>query len=217
MSSVTDNASLEQPPRERMPAAERRELILAHASAVFGRRGYAGTTTDQIAQAAGISQPYVVRMFGTKEKLFVEVMERALGKLIVAFREILRQRDAGEIPEDQLGLRLGQAYVDLIEDRGILMSLMQGFIQGHDEVIGERARAGFLEIYRLLRDEADFPADQVRSFLADGMLINTLLAIGLPDNFEGDEAATELMTLSFGAKLDAVLCAAAEPDPDPAI
>ena len=213
MSSVTNNAAVEQPVRERMPAAERRELILGHASEVFGRRGYAGTTTEQIAQAAGISQPYVVRMFGTKEKLFVEVIERALGKLTVAFREVLRQHSTGEIPSNELGARLGQAYVDLIEDRGILMSLMQGFIQGHDPVIGERARAGFLEIYRLLRDEAHFPADEVRSFLADGMLINTLLAIGLPDNFEGDEAATELMTLSFGAKLDTVLCAATDRPP----
>ncbi|PPF63084.1 TetR/AcrR family transcriptional regulator [Clavibacter michiganensis] len=210
MSSVTTEAPSERPIRERMPAAERRELILGHASAVFGRTGYAGTTTEQIAQAAGISQPYVVRMFGTKEKLFVEVIERALAKLIVAFREIIRQRDAGEIAADELGARLGQAYVDLIEDRGILMSLMQGFIQGHDDVIGRHARAGFLEIYRLLRDEAGIPADQVRSFLADGMLINTLLAIGLPDNFEGDEAATELMNLSFGAKLDTVLCAASD-------
>ncbi|MBF4633076.1 TetR/AcrR family transcriptional regulator [Agreia pratensis] len=210
MSSVTNDTPSDHPIRERMPAAERRELILGHASAVFGRRGYPGTTTEQIAQAAGISQPYVVRMFGTKEKLFVEVMERALGKLIVAFREIIRLRDSGEIADYELGARLGQAYVDLIEDRGILMSLMQGFIQGHDDVIGRRARAGFLEIYRLLRDEAGIPADDVRGFLADGMLINTLLAIGMPDNFEGDEAATELMTLSFGAKLDAVLCVASE-------
>jgi TetR/AcrR family transcriptional regulator len=210
MSSVTDNASLEQPVRERMPAAERRELILAHASAVFGRRGYPGTTTEQIAQAAGISQPYVVRMFGTKEKLFVEVLERALGKLVIAFRDVLGRRDAGEFPQDELGWRLGQVYVDQIEDRGILMSLMQGFIQGHDAVIGERGRAGFLEIYRLLRDEANFAAEQARTFLAEGMLINTLLAIGLPDHFEGDEAATELMTLTFGSKLDAVLCAATD-------
>ncbi|WP_323743444.1 TetR/AcrR family transcriptional regulator [Agreia pratensis] len=207
---MTNDTPSDHPIRERMPAAERRELILGHASAVFGRRGYPGTTTEQIAQAAGISQPYVVRMFGTKEKLFVEVMERALGKLIVAFREIIRLRDSGEIADYELGARLGQAYVDLIEDRGILMSLMQGFIQGHDDVIGRRARAGFLEIYRLLRDEAGIPADDVRGFLADGMLINTLLAIGMPDNFEGDEAATELMTLSFGAKLDAVLCVASE-------
>jgi TetR/AcrR family transcriptional regulator len=210
MSSVTSDAAPDQTVRERMPSSERRELILGHATAIFGRRGYPGTTTEQIAQAAGISQPYVVRMFGTKEKLFVEVIERALGKLTVAFRQVIHQRDAGAIADDELGLRLGQAYVDLIEDRGILMSLMQGFIQGHDAVVGRRARAGFLEIYRLLRDEAHFAPEQVRGFLADGMLINTLLAIGMPDNFEGDEAATELMTLSFGARLDAVLCAASD-------
>jgi hypothetical protein len=55
---------------------------------------------------------------------------------------------------EELGAQLGRAYVDLIEDRGILMSLMQGFLQGHDKAIGPVARAGFLEIYRLLRDEA---------------------------------------------------------------
>jgi AcrR family transcriptional regulator len=188
-----------------MPAAERRELILGHASEVFGRRGYPGTTTEQIAQAAGISQPYVVRMFGTKEKLFVEVMERALGKLIVAFREVIRLRDSGEIPADELGARLGQAYVDLIEDRGILMSLMQGFIQGHDDVIGRRARAGFLEIYRFLRDEAGIPDEQVQGFLGSGMIFAIMLAIDMPARFDQDTDAADLLRATFGAKCMQVL------------
>ena len=223
MSSVTtENApSSANPPggstvpsaagKERMPAVERRELILARASEVFGTRGYAGTTTDQVAQAAGISQPYVVRMFGSKEKLFVEVLERALDKLTVSFREVIAGRDAGDYPPDELGGRLGRAYVDLIEDRGILMSLMQGFLQGHDDVVGTRARAGFLEIYRILRDEAGLGPEQVRGFLADGMLINTLLALGMPDHFADDDDATQLMTASFGDKLDAVFCAMGRP------
>ena len=42
-------------PGQRLPAAERREQMLNAASIVFGERGYAGTTTDAVAKAAGVS------------------------------------------------------------------------------------------------------------------------------------------------------------------
>jgi len=191
---------------ERIPAALRREQILAAASRVFGERGYSGATTDQVAHAAGISQPYVVRMFGTKENLFLEVVARALDKLMTTFREILAEpRPADDDDADSLVSRLGGAYVDLIDDRGILLSLMQAFITGHDPVIGAKAREGFLQIYRMLRDEAGFTPETIRDFLANGMLFNTLLAIRLPDIFEDDEAAAELMRCAFRGKLDVVL------------
>ncbi|MFC6357340.1 TetR/AcrR family transcriptional regulator [Luethyella okanaganae] len=193
-----------------MPAAQRREQILAEASKVFGERGYAGATTDQVAQAAGISQPYVVRLFGTKEKLFLEVIERAQNKLAARFRGVIAETSADD---GQAGLarRLGFAYVDLIEDRGILLALMQAFITGHDPAIGPRARAGFLATYHILRDEAGFSPDEVREFLAAGMLFNTLLALRLPDVFDDDEAARELMECTFSTKLDLVLGVSGSP------
>jgi TetR/AcrR family transcriptional regulator len=198
-------------PTERIPAAERREQILAAASVVFGERGYSGATTDQVAKAAGISQPYVVRMFGTKENLFLEVLARALERLVASFRQIIAEpREPGDDEAELLAARLGAAYVDLIEDRGILLSLMQAFISGgHNPVVGAKARAGFLEIYRMLRDEAGFPPDTIREFLADGMLFNTLLAIRLPDIFDEDPDAAELMRCTFRGKLDVVLGATA--------
>jgi TetR/AcrR family transcriptional regulator len=190
---------------ERISSIERRESILAAASRVFGERGYIGATTDQIAQAAGISQPYVVRMFGGKEALFLEVLQRALDKLIVAFRQAIADSRAAGEPEDAVDARIGTAYVDLIEDRGILLSLMQGFIMGHDPVIGKAARDGFLEIYRILRDEAHFEPDRIRGFLADGMLFNTLIALRLPDEYETNDAAKELIECTFNTKLAMVL------------
>jgi len=208
MSRVSEDSgtAAKETTTERIPAALRREQILAAASRVFGERGYSGATTDQVAQAAGISQPYVVRMFGTKENLFLEVVARALDKLITSFREVLAApRPAGDDPVDSLVASLGAAYVDLIDDRGILLSLMQAFITGHDPVIGAKAREGFLQIYRMLRDEAGFSPETIRDFLANGMLFNTLLAIRLPDIFEDDEAAEELMRCAFRGKLDVVL------------
>jgi TetR/AcrR family transcriptional regulator len=196
MSTVMDNNP------ERIPAAERREQILAAASIVFGERGYAGATTDQVAQAAGISQPYVVRMFGGKENLFIEVVGRSVGRLVEAFRTTLAEH--GDDKEN-FGHHLGAAYVDLIEDRGILLSLMQAFLMGGDPVIGAKSRECFLMIYRLLRDEAGMDAETVRGFLAEGMLINTLFALRISDDYDTDPAAKELIDCAFRAKVGLVL------------
>lgn len=222
MSSVTDKIS------ERIPSAERREQILEAASRVFGERGYFGATTDQIAKAAGISQPYVVRMFGGKENLFVGVLTRCLDRLLVAFTGTIEQWKAEGSPapatgldgaplagaHGEIGRRLGLAYVNLIEDRGLLLSLMQAFSMGQDPTIGAKARDGFLAIYRLLRDEAGFAPEAVRSFLAEGMLLNTLLGLRLPDEYGRDEAATELLECTFRTKLDLVLHVSAETEPN---
>ena len=52
-----------------MSAEERRELVLTAATRAFARGGFAGTSTDTIAREAGVSQPYVVRIFGTKQDI----------------------------------------------------------------------------------------------------------------------------------------------------
>jgi len=206
----------------RMPAGVRRELILAAATAVFAERGYAGATTDQVARAADISQPYVVRMFGTKEKLFLEALERALGKLQERFRAVIADYDAGRLAgqaaaldpargtgrRDHLKQFMASAYADLIQDRGILLMLMQSFVAGHEPVIGVRAREGFLEIYRLLRDEAGLGEEATRDFLAQGMLMNTLISLRLTDLYGQDAAVGELLECTMGSKLPMLLAEA---------
>lgn len=190
------------PPSEpipRMKSGDRRELVLAAATVVFGDYGYHGTTTDQIARAAGVSQPYVVRMFGTKEQLFLDVIGRALDRLIGVFRAELAKGTA------DLGLRLGRAYVELVTDRGLLLSLMHAFVLGSDPVIGRTAREGFLNVYSLLREDAGFSAEQVRDFLAQGMLINTMVGLRMSDEFEMNPLAAECLTTALPEKLDLVL------------
>ncbi|WP_243063700.1 TetR/AcrR family transcriptional regulator [Humibacter sp. RRB41] len=193
-------------PQERVSAAVRREQILAAASGVFGERGYVGATTDQVAQAAGISQPYVVRMFGSKERLFVEVLDRALGTLLDAFRAVIAESKQAGDEQDALMTKLGAAYADLIIDRGILMSLMQGFVAGHEPAIGAKARAGFMELYTLLRNEAGFEPDLIVDFLAHGMLFNTLIAMRMIDQHDSDDPCIpELLAHTFRTKLDIVM------------
>ncbi|HEX4246837.1 MAG TPA: TetR family transcriptional regulator [Pseudonocardia sp.] len=67
---------LEQPPaRRRRNAAATREAILRSGLVAFTRAGYDGVGVREIAQAAGVTAMLVNRYFGSKEKLFEEVVE----------------------------------------------------------------------------------------------------------------------------------------------
>jgi AcrR family transcriptional regulator len=187
-----------------MASDERRVLVLEAATAVFGQRGYAGATTDQVAAAAGVSQPYVVRMFGTKEKLFLAVLGRALDVLMAAFRRALAEDS--EIPVHE---RMGIAYADLLTDRGLLLSLMHGFVLGSDPEIGKTARAGFLEVYKFLKDEVGLTPAVASDFLAHGMMLNTLVGIRMTDEYETNADARELLQTAVPNKLPILLAGAA--------
>ena len=67
-----DNASRSTP---RLSKAERKRQLLAHAKNLFVTQGYHATTTEKIAQAAGVSEPVLYRHFANKKALFLEVLE----------------------------------------------------------------------------------------------------------------------------------------------
>lgn len=68
------------PRRTRMPAAERRESILAAATAAFAGSGYQAAKVADIAALVGVSEPVVFQNFGSKPALFAAVLERAAGE-----------------------------------------------------------------------------------------------------------------------------------------
>jgi TetR/AcrR family transcriptional regulator len=193
----TASALTESSPGVRMKAGERRELVLAAAAAVFGERGYQGATTDAVAKAAGVSQPYVVRMFGTKAALFQAVLERSLDGLAASFRDAIAE---GAHDPDQMGACIGRHYVELLRDRGMLLSLMQAFMLGADPEIGPTARAGFLRIYRLLRDEARLSAQDASEFLSSGMMINTLVGLQMGAAYDDDPDVREMIDATLPTK-----------------
>src|SRR6476469_4673313 len=100
----------------RMNADERREQVLAAATKAFARTGYAGTSTDAVAREAGVSQPYVVRMFGTKRELFLAVFEQAADRIEAAFRGVVDSRPSGrpfDPDSEDDWAELGAAYTEL--------------------------------------------------------------------------------------------------------
>lgn len=167
-----------------MPAEQRRELILQAATRAFAASGYAGTSTDAVAKEAGVSQPYVVRMFGTKLDLFLAVFGHACGRIEAAFRHVLDERPFDPASEDDKH-RMGHAYTELLADSDFLHVLMHGFSASGIPEIGAAARERMGRIFETL-GETGWPEEQVRDFIAHGMLLNVLLTMGA---FEGATGA----------------------------
>lgn len=204
MTSQTGPAAPAETPAKRMSSHERREQILTAATAVFGARGYVGTTTDDIARASGVSQPYVVRLFGSKEALFLATLQDALDQLMTMFRAGV----AGTDDPLERKARMGEGYVELLQVRGLHQILSQAFLLGSHPVIGPVAREGFARIWRLLRDEAGLDPEQGFLFLSSGMLINTMLGLRLTTEYGRDSDLTELLDHCFPSSIDTVLEAA---------
>src|SRR5579864_2533639 len=91
---------------ERLTASERREQILEAAVTVFAERGYEGASTDVIARMAGISQPYLFRLFGTKRELIIATIKRCFEDT-----EQLFTRAASGHSGDEALEAMGLAYV----------------------------------------------------------------------------------------------------------
>jgi AcrR family transcriptional regulator len=72
------------PSSKRLTAAERRPLIEQAATRLFAERGFAATTVDEIANAAGVTKPILYRHFESKRELCIALLERARADLIAA-------------------------------------------------------------------------------------------------------------------------------------
>lgn len=74
----------------RLPAAARKAQLLDVAATVFAVKGYAGTTTSELAKAAGVSEPIIYRHFKSKKQLFIELVRLAGHETIKNWEESLK-------------------------------------------------------------------------------------------------------------------------------
>lgn len=68
-------------PRQLLDRSARRETILYGAAAAFASKGYAATSMEDVAAAAGITKLIVYRHFESKEALYAAVLERVADQL----------------------------------------------------------------------------------------------------------------------------------------
>src|SRR5262245_57445650 len=164
----------------RQTAEERREAVLVAAADAFARNGLHGTSTEDIARAAGISQPYLFRLFGTKKALFVATVERCMQDTL----EIFRAASRGLRGEDALNA-MGKAYDELVAaDRTRLLGQMQAYAACDDPEVRVAIRRGYGELFSFVEAVADVPAETVSLWFAKGMLLNVIAAMDLPNDPE---------------------------------
>lgn len=71
-------------PAPRKSSLERREAVLDAAVIEFSEKGLHGASAEAIAGRAGISQPYVFKLFGTKKELFLATVARVCDRIVEA-------------------------------------------------------------------------------------------------------------------------------------
>jgi len=158
----------------RKTAEERREEILVVALEEFGEHGLDGTSTDTIARKAGISQPYLFRLFGTKKELYLETVRRCLAETL----ELFQERSAGLQGEEALAA-IGQAYRGLLDDRTRLRAQMQAYADCDDDEVREVVRAGYGKLVDYVERVSGAEPARIRDFFAFGMLLNVFAAMDL--------------------------------------
>jgi AcrR family transcriptional regulator len=183
----------------RMSAEDRRELVLQAGTRAFARGGYHGTSTDAVAREAGVSQPYVVRLFGTKLDLFLEVFERAVLRIQDAFAEVLDSGPFDPASEEDRE-RMGTAYTELLLDNDFLQVMMHGFANGDVPEIAAAARRCMGAVFATIQ-RTGWDDEMVRDFVAYGMLLNVMMSMHAPEHLEPGDPLTALADCAFGAGL----------------
>jgi len=181
------------PTTTRKSQTERREEILDAALDEFAAHGYHGASTEGIARRAGISQPYVFRLFGTKQELFKAVAARC-------FRETLEMfQRAAEGKRGKAALEaMGTAYVERLHvDRSRLLLQMQAYAACDDEEIAAVVRQGYGDLVAYVERVSGLEPKHVSLFFAQGMLLNVFASMGL---FVGQQAEPWAERLLAGCK-----------------
>jgi AcrR family transcriptional regulator len=158
----------------RRSAAERRTEIIEIAIEHFALHGYNGTSTDVVAREAGISQPYLFRLFHTKRELFLACHEVMHARIAETFAEAAR----GLPPEERVPA-MGSAYSDLLADRTSLLFQMQSYAASSDPEIQARVRERYADLVRQVGEATGAEPAELWSFFANGMLLNVIAALNL--------------------------------------
>ncbi|WP_308258300.1 TetR/AcrR family transcriptional regulator [Saccharothrix obliqua] len=158
-------------------AEERRETVLRTALGTFGAKGYFGTTTGEVAKAAGISQAYVYRLFPDKEALFLAVVERCFTRIRECFGDGVARAE-GSSPEAVLAA-MSDVYARLIaQDQALLLVQMHAQCAAISEpAVREVLQRGYARTVEYVRGVSGADEARVQDFFARGMLCHLVMAV----------------------------------------
>lgn len=183
-------------PRTRMEASERHRQVVEAAVQAFAVGGYAGTTTDQVARIAGVSQPYTIRLFGSKQELFIAAYNHICDQVEDNFRQTARRLTEAEPPVGGAAMAgLGATgYRMLISDPNVVAMMLHGYTAAAaDTGIAKVVRERFGRIYRLARELGGASPAEARDFMAAGALVSVLAVLDVLKPGQKEDWAQELI------------------------
>jgi AcrR family transcriptional regulator len=141
---------------------EPRERLIDAAIVVFGECGFRGATTRRIAEAAGVNEVTLFRLFGSKSALLEEAVRQS--------QSITMRRADGALPETpgnpavELEGWAREQWKSMRERRAVIRKMMSE-CEEHPEISAcltegwDRSRAGILRYLGQLRDRGDIASD----------------------------------------------------------
>ncbi|MFJ6216198.1 TetR/AcrR family transcriptional regulator [Streptomyces sp. NPDC092296] len=157
----------------RMSARERRALVVRMAVEEFARGGFHGTSTGSIAARAGVSQPYLFRLFPSKRDVFLAAADQGTSRAVRAFRE------AADGVTGVEALRAGERAWRLLVDEDYAFAL-QGQLHAaaaSDAVIHAAAARHWELLWRTVATATDLPEPVLEEFFGRMLLLSTVTAL----------------------------------------
>jgi AcrR family transcriptional regulator len=184
-----------------MSAEDRRRQVIEAAVAEFAVHGLDGTSTEAIAERAGISQPYIFRLWPNKRDLFLAAIEACFDlteKVLRAAATSLSEQEvssricpAGGHPGEHRHLlrsrtsprlhAMGHAYLRLLGKREVLLMQMQAYAACWDGDVRKLVRDRWRRLRQLVAQLSGDQEADLNDFFAHGMLLNVAACMHLPD------------------------------------
>jgi len=178
----------------RMAAADRRRSLVETAIRLFSEGSYRGTTTAEIARAAGVSEPILYRHFASKRDLYLAALDHVWSRARAAWeetlettadvREAFESMGAGHVSVRDCKFQMAELWVQALgeaaEDPELRKHLRRHMREVHDFIAAVIRRGQEQGVLHAGRD-ADAEA---WTFLAGGVLGMVGRRIGLLDEAE---------------------------------
>jgi AcrR family transcriptional regulator len=165
-------------PTTRLTADERRADVIAAASREFAARGFAGTSTQAIAERAGVSQPYLFQLFGTKKDLFIAAVRTCFGRTKSTFEAAGRAAAAESTDPEHILEAMGCSYHDLLRDRDMLRMQLHAYAACDDPDIRTVVREEWTKLHETVARVSGARPGDLHHWFAEGMLLNVAAALG---------------------------------------
>jgi AcrR family transcriptional regulator len=145
----------------RLPAAERRQELIETAIQLFSKGSYRGTTTSEIARAAGVSEPILYRHFASKRDLYLAALDHVWAQLREAWEAALSSADDACAAVEAIGKK----HLSMHDSK---LQLAELWVQALTEAADDRELRRHLRGH--MREVHDFTASVLRRGQEQGVI-----------------------------------------------